>query len=63
MKSYTIQINESLLMQLKQGAARDGKTVNAAILDGIGAYLGAESNANADGISLESGPLFISGLN
>ncbi len=59
----TLALNSSLFARLQASAIRDGKTINAAILEGIGAYIEAEESANADSdASFGSGSL-VSGLN
>jgi hypothetical protein len=47
MKTLTIQINNATLARLQRSAGRDGITLDGAILDGIGAYIQADEDANA----------------
>ena len=65
MKELTLTMNESLFHRLQRSVLRDGKTLNAAILEGINAYIEGEEgafNADDDDNGFEAGPL-ISGLN
>jgi hypothetical protein len=45
MKSLMLKIDNATLARLQRSAERDGITINAAILDGIGAYIEAEEAA------------------
>jgi hypothetical protein len=64
MKYLTLTMDKPLFERLERAASRDGITLNAAILDGIGAYCQAaeEASSDDDDFGFESRPL-VFGLN